>query len=406
MLPALLFAFVPATAPALTYAAPARTSPATAFKLTTWDKGEHAFIGTDLVNLREAASADAAVRSQLDFGTRVTVLGRGPRVRLGRAVNCWYQVEAKTERGDRTGYVFGATLSPFLVEADLDDDGVQERFSVGWTDTFAARVRAFEPDAFGGDREAKARFVPGGTWKGGRVTKLASIPKQEAGLPLLELDVLIGNPTAPYQTTWRTFYAYHPPADGGRGPGELVEQMSTYRNNDIDTRVTFDPNKRVGEVRFVEHGKVGDKVDRYPLTAGAKPEAFSCTLDAAGIVAGGPPGAKMRRDGRFAVFTRPLSGGVRLRVSQGGCEHFAQVWRFEGVTPEPSLKGRARQAVVLLKRAGGQHATLMSSAIHEALATLAEDDEGNIPCGDATCSVTVDGAGDRTTLIVSYDFPL
>jgi|GEM_PF-2439312 len=400
--------FVQAAPPTtLTYAAPSRKAPPKSFKVTGWKAKDNAYVGTDLVNLRRQAKAGAPVVTKLDFGTEVTVLGHGPLVRVGKAVNRWYEVTASTAQGKVRGFLFGSTLSPFVVRADLDGDGDNEAVSVGWTSTFATRLRLFEPLAFGAHRESKARQTWGGTWKGGQVTKLAVVPAQTAGVPLVEVEVLIGDPADSYKTYWTYFYAYHPPEDGGKGPGQLVEQFGTYRNNDVDTVVEFDAKAKEGKVFFAVDGKRRKKPDVTPLRLAPAAEDFACSLDPSGL-SGGPAKAKQHDDGRTKVWTRHLKKGVVAHYLQGGCEHYAQHWRFEGDV-ETRPKKRIAAAIALLQELGGENAENMVKTLQDAQAAFKDGlvVEGDmVPCGDASCTVSSTKGGKRSTLSITYDFAL
>ncbi|RKG89864.1 SH3 domain-containing protein [Corallococcus terminator] len=166
------------------------------FEFTAFEKGQSLYLGVDEANLRASAAADGAVLQTLMLGTPVRVVAVGARAKVGEYVNAWYQVavvDAKAPKGaaPAMGWVFGNTLTPFRVEADLDGDGELEVATLVMSNEFKARVRVLEPGVKP-PRRVSSVDVPVastsyGMGQGGPAT-LTLVPAKKAGMALLVVD--------------------------------------------------------------------------------------------------------------------------------------------------------------------------------------------------------------------------
>lgn len=390
----------------LTYASPPRAArPALErHKVTTFAPGARLFVASHDVNLRSAANADAKVLGKLSFGAPVTIIERGARESVGSRVDYWYRVRtAGSKRAPgKEGHVFGSTLTPFLSRANLDDDGGLETFSASWTWQHAATVRVFDDGA----EAVRAEWRPGATWRGGRITKLLAHAESVAGVPLVELEVLIGDPDEDYKTYWRVFYAYRTP---DVGPPSLDEVFSAYRNNEVATRVRFDAGSKSAEVQFLQ-GDVVTTSDRYSLTPPDRSppvvehrhdvECFVHVEELPPLL----PSSKRTLEPQHIVETQALAGGGRVSVRHGGCVHYTQAWTLA----LPKIPTTARARLVAAKEALDpfEGAGPLLEALGRALEEGTFNEDGGFPCGDAVCAVEPGTLDDAPALVVSYDVPL
>jgi hypothetical protein len=164
-----------------------------AFEFTSFEAGRTVFLGVDEGNLRASAAADAAVVQTLMLGTPVKVVNAGARAKVGEYVNTWYQVTVVDAKAPApvTGWVFGNTLTPFRIEADLDGDGELEVATVVMSNEFKARVRVLEPNVKPPRRvssvDVQVAASNYGSGNGGPV-KMRLVPAKKAGVALLELE--------------------------------------------------------------------------------------------------------------------------------------------------------------------------------------------------------------------------
>lgn len=170
------------------------------FTLFEPSKKADLFVGVDEANLRQSAAADAPVVTTLPLGAAVRVLERGKeRLKVGEYVNHWYSVEYVDNKGTPapgddqrvTGWLFGNTLTPFRLEADLDGDGELEVATVVMSADFKARVRVLEPNVKPPRRVSSVDTVPAGgaylSVEGGPAT-VKLVPAKTAGVALLQVD--------------------------------------------------------------------------------------------------------------------------------------------------------------------------------------------------------------------------
>ncbi|MCY1043547.1 SH3 domain-containing protein [Corallococcus sp. bb12-1] len=166
------------------------------FMFTAFEKGQTLYMGVDEANLRASAAADGAVLQTLMLGTPVRVVAVGARAKVGEYVNAWYQVavvDAKAPKGAApvSGWVFGNTLTPFRLEADLDGDGELEVATLVMSNEFKARVRVLEPGVKPPRRVSSVDVAVASTSYGmgqGGPATLTLVPAKKAGMSLLVVD--------------------------------------------------------------------------------------------------------------------------------------------------------------------------------------------------------------------------
>lgn len=393
----------------LTYASPPKRASPTLeqHKLSVFDRGARLFVASHGVNLREGPSAGARVVTRLPFGAEVRVVARGAREAVSSRVDHWYRVVVVPEGEQPTaeGWLFGGTLTPFVRRANLDEDAALERVSAAWSWRHTVSLRAFDDGA----ERARVEWRPSASWRGGRITKLATHAATATGVPLVELEVLVGDPDAAPKTWWRVFYAYRPASDDETAA--LEEVFSVYRSAGVDARVRFDPATKSAEVTLLRDGKA-TRSERYPLAphASAPPpppahadhECFVHVEELPPLL----PKASRTLEEQHVVEEQASPGGGRVVVRHGGCVHYTQVWTL----PLPGRKvpeataarlAAAKQALEPFEAAGP-----ILEALDEALESGGYDERGTFRCGDATCAVEAGALDGRPALVVSYDFPL
>lgn len=166
--------------------------PVVDFQLTAHAPGAKVRIASDRARLRDAPSTSGVVVAELALGDRVEVVERSKeRARVDERVDHWYRVQVPAPGGApaRTGYLFGAALSPAVFEADLDGDGEVELASVSWTWGFKIKVRVMEPGIAAPSRETVLELQPAGqayACCGGNL-EVELIPAEEAGIALVSI---------------------------------------------------------------------------------------------------------------------------------------------------------------------------------------------------------------------------
>ena len=177
-------------------------------RFSEFEPGVTLYVATANANLRGGPSLSDAVLDTLPLGAEVAIRGVVSEASVvGERVDRWYEVEV----GDRTGYLFGSTLTPLAARLDLDGEAGDEVITVSWAWNFELVVRTGPAD---GRSEAEQRWSFGGDRKGG-VARLKTLP--DRGVALVDVD--LGSESA-QTTTW--FHAVVVE------DGKPVERASTY----------------------------------------------------------------------------------------------------------------------------------------------------------------------------------
>lgn len=393
----------------LTYASPPLSAKPTLdqHEVSRFSRGARVFVASDDVVLRAAPAGDAEKVAKLAFGAEVRVLERGQRAALSSRVDHWYRVEVLPTRKERarTGWLFGATVTPFVSRVDLDEDKAPEQVSASWSERHAVVVRVHDEG-----QQSAAEWRPAAGWRGGHIRKLVTHPASAAGVPLVEIEVRIGAPDDGFRTTWRVFYAYRRPAGASEGPRVLEEVFSTYRDGDVDVRVTFDPATKTAEVRSSRKGGV-TSTERHLLApevrapAGPPHEEHECFVHVGELPPLLPKGTRAASE-QYVVEEQPLPGGGRVVVRHGGCVHYTQVWSV--LTPGKAVPAAVAAQLTAAKEALApfEGAGPILEALTHTLADKTFDEQGGFPCGDAVCAVERGTLFGAPALVVTYDFPL
>jgi hypothetical protein len=163
-----------------------RSLPEGAF-FTPWEAGDVLSLGVDGANLRAEASTESKVLGLLSMGRRVTIEAiASPALTLIERQNRWYQV--KTERGEQ-GFLFGALLTPVVLEENLDGDPGSEWIAVTFSPNYVPRVRVMEPSFDAKDDRVVALDLPmaaGG--RGGRI-RAEVLPGQKTAWKVVHVEL-------------------------------------------------------------------------------------------------------------------------------------------------------------------------------------------------------------------------
>lgn len=235
------------------------------------------------VNLRAGPSTRAAVHDRLGLGTTVMVraIVPGGPVRIGSRTDWWYQVAVLDDTGVATlkGYLFGGTLTPACVLADLDADGEAERATVAINTQGTPLVRILEPTAEA-EVTASLPITRAGT-EPLTVATVDLIPASEAGFAMVR--VVVSGSTEAAAAEGRVFYvsyqspragrvgsatlAFSHPASGHRGTTSWqtdVRFSGATREAWVTTQTTVDGGSPTESVRYFKSadGSFVDVTDR------------------------------------------------------------------------------------------------------------------------------------------------
>ncbi len=263
----LLLTFViAAQTPRLMYL-PAARAPDGKAAFTRYTPKDQVYIAAPRTNLREKPDGNAPLVCELDMGQPVKVLAAvGTAVEISQRTDVWYAVEAIGPAGKPVkGHVFGATLTPLRLEEDLNGDGARELITVaiGWDGKARIRVRnPAEPDpAKAVHQVLEATGVPDPV-RSSDIT-LSVVPAKEAGVPLVlyEFRSVLKDG---FRVQWFFYFSFGSPRPDT--PPRLAQALSTYRNDDVNRPVRFDPvHKRatVGTPPSVDEYVYKDGVFQY-----------------------------------------------------------------------------------------------------------------------------------------------
>ena len=258
----LLTLVLAAQAPRLTYV-PASRSPDKQAQFTRYGPRDQVYVAAPRSNLREKPDGNAALLCELDMGAPVKVLASvGAPVEISQRTDVWYQVEAGCPDGKATrGHLFGATLTPLRLLEDLNGDGVREVITVaiGWDAKARIRVsNPAEPDPTKAVQQVlEATSVPDPV-RTSDVT-LSFVPASQAGVPLI-LHEFHSTMRDGYNVWW--FYYFSFTSRGAGQQPQLRPALSTYRNDEVNRPVRFDPTNRRASVG------TAPGVDEYTLQDG------------------------------------------------------------------------------------------------------------------------------------------
>lgn len=129
-----------------------------------------------------------------------------------------------------------------------------------------------------------------------------------------------------------------------------------------------------------------------------------------------PKGAKVteqKRNDRVHRETLVFADGLEVRLQVGGCAHIGLSVALSS-KKAVSAKLTPVQAVALMRKIlptlpVTETATLQPKTFLDALdaaKTVPATFPVPLPCGDATCELSLDLAGKKPTLIIAYDFAL
>lgn len=224
------------------------------YQFTTWTPGTRLFVAPLRIHLRERPGTAGANAGKVGLGDAIVVKARDPaRRREDGLVNHWYQVQvAGGALKGRTGWVFGAHLTPFALHADFDGDRAEETATISFDSGMKIHVRVL--DRKGGQEEdvAELALVPSGeaylSRKGGQVSA-SLLPAAKAGVPLVKLASVI-------EACGDHYDAYVSYTSGKAREALMLRGVSDPPVSQITT-ATFSPGKAQVEEVVVEQDDKG-----------------------------------------------------------------------------------------------------------------------------------------------------
>lgn len=230
----------------------AAAAPVHAVPATPAEGGDRLCVAGHNVNLRATPSTRGKVADRLGLGTTVMVRAvvPGGAQRIGSRTDWWYQVAVLDDTGEAVGkgYMFGGTLTPACILADLDGDGDTERATVSVNPQGTPLVRIIEQSAA---TEATASLP---ITRAGSVpltsARVDLIPESEAGFAMVRVEVF--GDSAAARAEGRVFYvSYQASRSGVQGAPTLALSHPAdgqSGNTSWTTRMAFDG--ATGEARL------------------------------------------------------------------------------------------------------------------------------------------------------------
>ncbi|MBM74262.1 MAG: hypothetical protein CMK59_02575 [Proteobacteria bacterium] len=164
------------------------------------------YSGGHNINMRSEATILSDVVAKIPLGHPITILESAKESTIGDRQDIWYHVESKVEGKMVQGYLFGTTLTPHLIQADLDMDGVEEQLLAVYNNNYEVLLRLYDPNG-----AAKTLWSNMGKYEQDQHTAeklvIRLYPKEIIGRPMLRLDV-----TCPKECSgksWTKFVSYY-----------------------------------------------------------------------------------------------------------------------------------------------------------------------------------------------------
>ncbi len=253
----------------------ARAAPVHALPTQPADGGDRLCVSGNGVNLREKPSTQSKVVDKLHLGTLVmvrAVVPGGP-VRISSRSDWWYQVAVLDDQGvaQEKGYLFGGTLTPACIVADLDGDEEVERAAVSVNPQGTPLVRIYEPKL----GEEVVASLPVTQAAGTPLTTaiVDLIPASEAGFAMVRVRMDGDSDAA--KAGGRVFYvSYQSSGPGRRGEATLaLTHAASGRNGDVEwtTTARFSAEDEAARVitRVTKAGEAPQESERRFLAADA-----------------------------------------------------------------------------------------------------------------------------------------
>ncbi len=211
------------------------------------------FSGGHNINMRTETTVLSDVVAKIPLGHPITILETAKEATIGERNDFWYHVESKVDGKVVQGYLFGSTLTPHRITADLDMDGVEEQLLVVYNNKHEVLFRLYDPNG-----AAKTLWTNLGeySYQGdvARELMLRLYPKEVIGRPMIRLDVAC--PEACEGRSWTKFVAYHDGRILRSLEYESEEKSEQYRSVDL----RFNPISRNLMLSRIEGHRLPDGI--------------------------------------------------------------------------------------------------------------------------------------------------
>ena len=211
------------------------------------------FSGGHNINMRAETTVLSDVVAKIPLGHPITILETAKESTIGDRNDFWYHVESKIEGKVVQGFLFGSTLTPHRITADLDMDGVDEQLLVVYNNKHEVLFRLYDPNG-----AAKTLWTNLGeySYQGeiARELMLRLYPKEVIGRPMIRLDVAC--PESCEGRSWTKFVSYHDGRILRSLEYESEEQSEQYSSVDL----TFNPTSRNLMLSRIEGRRLPDGI--------------------------------------------------------------------------------------------------------------------------------------------------